>query len=109
MSHSKWLLGISVLTVSFAAQSHRYECPAYLMDGQMRHVFLSIRIYDGPQKNLAELMPVDTKNSSDFSTDPNSDTYMVCGYKGTDKTITIHARGVSVCKGIPSPGTAYCE
>lgn len=111
MSYSRWppallLLGISTLCI---ASPHRYECPAFLDDGQAKHSFAHVDVYDGPPQNGASGMPTTTQYGVRWDMTKGADIYLVCGYKGIEKTITIHAPEVTVCKGTKSPLAAFCD
>jgi hypothetical protein len=112
MSSSKWLVVLAVAaasTASCAATQHHYECPASLDDGQVKYPFKDIDVFDGPPKNMASLIPAETKDGVRWDFNPGGDIYFVCGYKGTDKTVTVHAPGVTVCKGTQTPLAAFCD
>lgn len=112
MSCSKWLAALLMLglsTASCAAQPHHYQCPATLTDGPAQHAFLQIELFDTPPENKGSLQPDEASDGVKWSVSKNSDIYMVCGYSGTDKTVTVHAPGVSICKGTQSPLTAFCD
>jgi hypothetical protein len=68
-------------------------------------------VFASPPQDLAELIGVDTKYGAVWNLAKNDDPYIICGYKGTKKTITVHAPGTLVCKVIvsPPPRSAYCE
>jgi hypothetical protein len=100
-------MGVSAVTC--VAQAHRYECPAVLTDGKLHHHFDLVNWFDGPPQELASLISVNTKYGSWLPMSKSSDIYMICYYKGTKKTITVHSPGVTVCKVIMSPRMAYCE
>jgi hypothetical protein len=112
MLYSKLLVILFVLSTSAmscaAAQAHRYACPAFLTDGQVRYRLDTVDWFDGPPQELASLISVDTKYGSRLDVS-NDDIYTICYYKGTNKTITVHSPGVSVCKVIMSPRAAWCE
>ncbi|GLQ98809.1 STY0301 family protein [Dyella mobilis] len=101
------ILGLS--GASCAASPHRFECPAVLTDGKTTHAFAQIELFDKPPQNNGSLMPAETDYGVKWSVSENADIYMVCGYSGTDKTITVHAPGVSLCKGTQSPLAAFCD
>lgn len=112
ISREKWLLLTFLLGIamtSHANQSHRYECPAFLVDGHSKHAFLNVELFDTPPENKVSLMGGQIKNGTEWGISKNSDIYMVCGYKGTDKTILVHAPGVSICRATTPPPTAYCD
>jgi hypothetical protein len=80
------------------------------MDGQSRHSFETIDLFDGPPQDEASLIPAETGYGIMWAVSPQkSDIYMVCGYEGRKKTITVHAPSVSICKGINTPAAGYCE
>ena len=37
------------------------------------------------------------------------DVYLVCTYKGTDKTVAVHAEGASSCDTTDKPPAAFCD
>jgi hypothetical protein len=79
------------------------------MVGHIRHPFENLRVFGSPPQNLDDLIGVDTKYGTEWDLDKSDDPYIICGYKGTKKTVTIHAPGTLICKGIMSPRSAYCE
>jgi hypothetical protein len=112
MSFSKCLATLLVLglsSASRAAQQHRFQCPAVLTDGKTKHAFSQVELFDKPPENRGSLMPAETDYGVKWSVSENADIYMVCGYGGTEKTITVHAPGVSICKGTQSPLAAFCD
>lgn len=112
MSSSKWLLlatMVAIAMTSHANQPHRYECPAFLIEDQSKHAFLDVELFDTPPENKVSLMGGEIKNGTEWAISKNSDIYMVCGYKGTDKTILVHAPGVGICRATTPPPTAYCD
>jgi len=112
MSYSKYLVAtfvIGISTVSCASQPYRYECPAFLVDGQAKHSFSTVELFEGPPQNKGALMGGETKDGVEWPASKNSDLYMICGYRDTGKTITVHAPGVSICQGTQSPLAAYCD
>jgi hypothetical protein len=110
---SKWLTSMLVMgisTASCATQPHHYECPSVLVDGQSKHAFSHVEAYDTPPQNMGSLIPVATKYGDQWDVTKDADIYLVCGYKGTDKTTTVHAPGVTICKAPNATGTtAFCE
>jgi hypothetical protein len=38
-----------------------------------------------------------------------ADAYLVCRYKGTNKTITIHAPDATFCKALIHPDVVFCD
>jgi hypothetical protein len=67
-------------------------------------------VFDGPPQNMASLIPVAIKHGAQWDMTKKGDVYLVCGYKGTRKTITIHAPDTMVCKALDTPGTtAFCD
>ncbi|MBE1159105.1 STY0301 family protein [Dyella acidiphila] len=109
---SKWLapaLALGISATTFAAPPHRYACPPALVDGQVKHAFLNVEAYDGPPEQQAALMGAETKDGVKWEFERPGDIYLICGYSGTSKTITVHAAKVTACKGTASPLAAYCD
>ena len=50
---------------------------------------------------MASLIGLDSLN--------HIDVYLVCTYRGTDKTVAIHAVGASSCDGTDKPPAAFCD
>jgi len=95
------LLTFCVCGTCPAAAHHRYQCPSPLVDGKFKRSLWHVDVYDGPPKNMASLIGRDSLN--------HIDVYLVCAYRGTDKTVAIHAVGASSCDGTDKPPTAFCD
>jgi hypothetical protein len=84
-----------------AATHHRYECPSPLLDGKFKRSLWHVNVYDGPPENMASLIGHYSLN--------HIDVYLVCTYKGTNKTVAIHAVGASSCDATNKPPAAFCD
>ena len=112
MSSCRYLVAIfalSVPTILCTTAHHRYECPSPLIEGKTRHALRYVNVYDGPPENLASLIPVPAGRADMWDGLQYVDAYLACEYKGTDKIITIHALGATVCKGTDHPSAAFCD
>lgn len=92
-----------------AANHHRYECPSPHIDGKVKRSLAHIDVFDGPPKNMASLIPFDAGGSAIWDGLEGGDVYLVCGYKGTNKIVMIHAIGATVCKAPIHPDVAFCD
>jgi len=90
-----------VPAVLYAEVHHRYECPSPLVKGKFNHSLWHVDVYDGPPKNMASLIVWESLN--------HVDVYLVCTYKGTDKTAAVHAEGASSCDTTDKPPAAFCD
>lgn len=70
---------------------------------------MNVDVFEGPPSDNASLMGADTKDGAKWQFQKPDDIYLVCGYKNTEHTITVHAAGVTVCKGTSSPLAAFCD
>jgi hypothetical protein len=95
------LLTFCVCWTCPAATHHRYECPSPLIDGKFKRSLWRVNVYDGPPKNMASLIVWESLN--------HVDVYLVCTYKGTDKTAAVHAEGASSCDTTDKPPAAFCD
>jgi hypothetical protein len=102
-------LALLTCTTCSAATHHRYECPSLLVDGKIKRELSHIEVFDGPPKDMASLIPAAADDAGILDGLEKVDVYLVCGYKGTDKIITIHALGATICKGTDHPSAAFCD
>ena len=111
MSSTRCLVAtLALLTcATCSATHHRYECPSPLVDGKIKRELSHIEVFDGPPKDMASLIPAPAGNVAIWDKLEDVDVYLVCGYKRTDKIITIHARGATICKGTDHPSAAFCD
>lgn len=58
---------------------------------------------------MADLIPEPAGNVDRWSLDGIDDPYLVCKYRGTDRTITLRSKGASVCEAGKKPFRAYCR
>jgi len=104
MSSSKYLVAILALSAPiavYAREHHRYECPSPLIEGKVKHSLWHAKVYDGPPENMASLIGWDSLN--------HVDVYLVCTYRGTTKTVAVHAKGASSCDATDKPLAAFCD
>jgi hypothetical protein len=95
------LLACFTYAKSSATTHHRYQCPSPLVEGKVKHSLWHAKVYDGPPEDMASLMGWDSLNRVDV--------YLVCTYKGTDKTAAVHAKGASSCDATDKPLAAFCD
>ncbi|GLQ98812.1 STY0301 family protein [Dyella mobilis] len=62
-----------------------------------------------PPHNNGSLTPAETGYRAKWSVSKKAEIYIVCGYSRTNKTITAHAPGASLCKGTQSPPATFCN
>lgn len=108
MSFSRALFAVVCTVVASTAVAQVTSCPASVVDGRGRHVLNNVSLYDGPPAQMASLAPDTSGNEDRWSTD-GVDPYLVCQYKGTAKTVTLHAKAASLCVARSKPFTAYCK
>jgi hypothetical protein len=95
------LLAFCTCAKSFAATYHRYQCPSPLIEGKVKHSLWHADVFDGPPEDMASLMGWDSLN--------HVDVYLVCTYRGTTKTVAVHAKGASSCDATDKPLAAFCD
>lgn len=91
-----------------ASSAARVTCPAGVVEGGARHVLVNASLFDGPPDQEADLVPESGGNVDRWSLE-GIDPYLVCKYKNTVKTITLHANGLKVCEAGNKPFQAYCR
>jgi hypothetical protein len=108
MWSSKSLCVLFCALASGAAVAAPVACPAYLLDSGVRHVLSNAALYDGPPDHMVGLAPVPSGRVDRWDTD-KIDPYLVCEYKGTARTVTLHAKNVSMCSAGMKPFRAHCK
>ena len=108
MSLSKLVILILFLIAANTVYANQFSCPIVMLDAGIRHVLNDVSLYDGPPDEMADLVPAFTRNMDYWNTD-GVDPYLVCQYKDTAKTITIHAKHVRMCAAGKKPFQAYCK
>jgi len=103
------IFALCIPATLYAEVHHRYECPSPLSEGKVRLVLEHVDVFDGPPENLASLIPAPAHNADIWDGLGKVDTYLVCGYKGTHKIVTLHAKGTTVCKVTDHPSRAFCD
>jgi hypothetical protein len=93
---------------SGAAVAAPVACPANVLDSGVRHVLNNAALYDGPPDHMVGLAPVPSGRVDRWDTD-KIDPYLVCEYKGTARTVTLHAKNVSMCSAGMKPFRAHCK
>lgn len=91
-----------------ASAATRLACPVTLVDAGTRHTLINASLYDGPPEQEADLVPEPTGRVDRWDLD-GVDPYLVCKYKDTTKTITLHAKTQKVCEAGKRPFRAYCR
>jgi hypothetical protein len=112
MSSSRYFFAVLAMCTPaalFAATHHRYACPSALIDGKVKRSLSHIEVFAGPPKNMASLEPAITAEGDVLEGLEGADAYLVCGYEGTDKIITIHAPDATVCKAPIHPDVVFCD
>ncbi|WP_184416370.1 STY0301 family protein [Rhodanobacter sp. MP7CTX1] len=102
------IFALSLSASSWAAVQHRYVCPAFVSDGKARRALENVTVYDGAPEERASLIPMTTNNVDTWDMH-ETDAYLSCEYKGTDKVVTIHALGASYCRAAGYPLVASCN
>jgi hypothetical protein len=100
MCLTAWLALFTCATC-YAATAHRYQCPSPLIDGMGKHSLWHAKVYDGSPENMASLIGWNSLN--------HVDVYLVCTYRGTTKTVAVHAKGASSCDATDKPLSAFCD
>ncbi len=109
MSCNKALIAfICVATVPHAVATQKMACPASVWNSDGKHILYNASVYDGPPDQMASLEPVQEGNVDRWDV-AGSDPYLLCQYKGTERTVTLHAKGVTTCMAGRNPFQAYCK
>jgi len=108
MWSSKALCALFYAWASGAAVAAPVACPVSVLDSGVRHALNNAALYDGPPDQMASLVPVRAGRVDRWDID-QIDPYLVCKYKGTAKTITLHAKNVSECAAGMTPFRAHCK
>ncbi|ACD20026.1 STY0301 family protein [Paraburkholderia phytofirmans] len=108
MWSSKTLCALFYALASGAAVAAPVACPISVLDSGVRHVLNNAALYDGPPDQMTSLVPVRAGRVARWDID-QIDPYLVCKYKSTAKTITLHAKNVSVCAAGMTPFRAHCK
>ncbi len=90
------------------AQAAPVACPAHISDAGVRHALVGVALFDGPPEKMVELMADNSGTMGKWLLD-DIDPYLVCRYKGTEKTVTYHVKAARVCKAGKKPFQAYCK
>ncbi|WGS50056.1 hypothetical protein LFL96_00650 [Paraburkholderia sp. D15] len=98
-------LCLGAMSVSATA---RVVCPASVVDVGTRHALINASLFDGPPEQEADLVPEPAGRVDRWNLD-GVDPYLVCKYKNTAKTITLHAPTQKVCEAGNKPFQAYCR
>lgn len=93
---------------SGAAVAAPLACPANVLDSGVRHVLNNAALYDGPPDRMVSLAPVPAGRVDRWDT-KNIDPYLVCQYQDTVRTVTLHAKNVSMCTAGMKPFRAQCK
>ncbi|PPQ34471.1 STY0301 family protein [Rhodopila globiformis] len=87
------------------------RCPP-LLEG---HAYARASVFDGPPEEQADLVPDDQRGGVDrwevgFIFRTRRAPYLVCRYRGTERTVTFRLqRPVGVCLAPVPPRTAFCR
>jgi hypothetical protein len=103
-------VGHALLLITLAhssAHAASWICPQTLSPGRVTHTLDNASLFDGPPADLADLIPVPAGAYDEWNLQ-SVDPFLVCRYKGTVKTITIHANGASRCVAGGKSFQAYC-
>ena len=90
------LLSASILLFSGIAHAEKISCPETLKENNKTYTMNYVSLFLGAPEDKADLMP-DTldawvwtlKDYQDYVKEHNTSLFLVCRYKGTDKTVTI--------------------
>ncbi len=100
-------LALCILAIG-CAQAAPVACPARISDAGVKHVLFTASLFDGPPERMVDLMPDDVGTMGRWLLD-DIDPYLVCRYKGTQKTVTYHVKATRVCEGSKKPFRVYCK
>ena len=107
-SRSAWLsLGFAALATTAVAAAPA-TCPSSLSDAGSRHRLVNASPFDGPPREMADLVPVPAEAVDRWSLD-GVDPYLVCRFEGTTRIVTFHVVGARVCETGKTPFQAYCR
>ena len=90
------LLSASIFLSSGIAHAEKINCPETLKENNKTYIMNYVSLFMGPPEEKADVMP-DTldawvwtlKDYQDYVKEHNTSLFLVCGYKGTDKTTII--------------------
>lgn len=90
------LLSAGMFLFSGIAQAEKINCPETLKESNKTYTMNYVSLFMGPPEEKADLMP-DTldawvwtlKDYQDYVKEHNTSLFLVCRYKGIDKTVTI--------------------
>lgn len=96
MPWNKWLLLSVSLLFSGIAHAEKISCPETLKENNKTYTMNDVSLFLGTPEEKADLMP-DTldawvwtlKDYQDYVKEHNTSLFLVCRYKGTDKTATM--------------------
>ncbi|ASW01225.1 STY0301 family protein [Paraburkholderia aromaticivorans] len=108
MWSSKSLCVLFCALTSAAALAAPLACPANVLDSGVRHVLSNAALYDGPPGRTVALAPLPAGRVDRWDTH-EIDPYLICKYKGTARTVTLHAKNVSMCAAGMKPFSAHCK
>jgi len=66
-------------------------------------------LFDGPPDQQASLIPDSSSRVADRWDTTGIDPYLVCYYRGTKKTVTLHAKAVKECRAGGKRFAAWCR
>ena len=106
---SKTLLLPICIAATNAVAAAQVRCPASILDAGVRHALNNAVLYDGTPDKVVSLVPVPVGGNAGQWDTGGIDPYLVCQYKGTTKTVMLHANAVKFCTAGRNPFRAYCK
>ncbi len=100
-------LALCILAIG-CAQAAPVACPAHISEAGVEHVLFNASLFDGPPEKMGDLIPDNAGTVARWRLE-YIDSYLVCRYQGTEKTVTYHVTKTHVCEAGKKPFQAYCK